>query len=226
MISLTRSLGRLNERRVRPVDRAADFRTLARWFTQCQDDRAAHRLWRAAFGLAPARHFDLEDADKELVPPGTSWWDAPPVEVPVRLRSHGNTYSAGRPSAAPDHSLTRQWIAQKRRRERAQVQEAVRRFAGRGALRISALVSLDAAEFDLFLALLEEALAAPRRPDGSRRARTSDGRLQVTLRPPENPNGGMVKLVTPSGELHCLDFAIEVDDLLSQAPTLDREHTG
>jgi hypothetical protein len=196
------------------VDRAADFRTLAQWFSQCADDRAAHELWRAAFGLAPARHFDLHDADQELVPPGTSWWEAPPVEVPLRLRSHGNAGGAGRPSAAPDHSLTRQWIAQKRRRERAQLQEAVRRFAGHGALRVSSFVSLDGAEFDLFLALFEEALAAARQSDGSRKARTSDGRLRVTLRLPKHLDGNTVKLITPSGELHSLDYAIEVEDLL------------
>jgi uncharacterized protein (TIGR02677 family) len=217
VISLTRTLGRLNDRRTRPVDRAADFRTLARWFTRCADDDAAHVLWRSAFGLAPARHFDLEDDDPELVPPSTSWWDAPPVMVPVRLRSHGTVSTAGRPSAAADHSLTRQWIAQKRRREQAQVKEAERRFAGRGELRLSAIASLDAAEFDLLLALLDTALTAPGRPGTPRSAQTSDGRLRIRLVPPPPEEQAVVSLKVPSGTLHCLDYRLQVDELHGRA---------
>ncbi len=220
VISLTRTLGRLNDRRTRPVDRAADFRTLARWFSQCADDAATHHLWRSAFGLAPARHFDLMDDDPELVPPSTSWWVAPPVEVPVRLRSHGNVSSAGRPSPAADHSLTRQWIAQKRRREQAQLQEAMRRFAGRGELTISAIASLDAAQFDLLLTLLDSALTAPRAPDGAMMARTADGRLKISLKPPPPEATELVCLEVPTGKLYCLDYRIHVEDLLRRpSPT-------
>ncbi len=214
VIALTRTLGRLNDRRTRPVDRAADFRLLARWFSQCPDDGAAHVLWRSAFGLAPARHFDLMDDDPELVPPSTSWWDAPPVEVPVRLRSHGNVSAAGRPSQAADHTLTRQWIAQKRRREQAQLQEATRRFAGKGELTLSAIATLDRAEFDLLLALLDSALTAPRRPDGSLSARTSDGRLKILLTPPPPAAQALVCLEMPTGRLYCLDYRLQVEDLL------------
>ncbi|MGQ0503962.1 MAG: TIGR02677 family protein [Myxococcaceae bacterium] len=215
VIALTRTLGRLNDRRTRPVDRAADFRALARWFTQASDDAAAHVLWRAAFGLTPARHFDLHDDDPELVPPSTSWWEAAPVEVPVRLRSHGNVSTAGRASAAPDHSASRQWMAQKRRREQAQLQEAVSRFSGRGALTISAIASLDATEFDLLLSLLDTALSSPPLADGSRVAPTSDGRLRVRLTPPPPLMRELVRLEVPTGELFCLDYRLEVDDLLT-----------
>jgi uncharacterized protein (TIGR02677 family) len=214
VIALTRTLGRLNDRRTRPVDRSADFRTLARWFTECPSDGAAHALWRAAFGLAPARHFELHDDDPEIVSPSTSWWDAPAVEVPVRLRSHGALGNAGRPSAAPDHALTRQWIAHKRRREQAQLQEAMRRFAGRGPLTLSAVATLDAAEFDLLLALIDTALTSPRAPDGSRTGRTSDGRLRITLQPPPNSHT-FVWLDVPSGRLRCLDYRLVVEDLLA-----------
>ena len=54
------AVGLLNERRSGRSDRSADFRVLARWFAEAPDDEAAHRLWRAAFGLcagpAPVRH--------------------------------------------------------------------------------------------------------------------------------------------------------------------------
>jgi len=215
VVSLTRTLGRLNDRRTRPVDRAADFRALARWFTACPDDRAAHKLWYAAFGLAPARHFHLQDDDPDLVAPGTSWWDAPPVNVPIRLRTRGSISAAGRPAAAADHSLTRQWIAQKRRRERAQLQDAVRRFAGQGPLSFRELALLKAAEFDLLLALLDEALSAPRCPDGARAARTADGRFLLTLQPPPAGHTELVPIDTPAGRLWCLDYRLEVKDALA-----------
>jgi uncharacterized protein (TIGR02678 family) len=48
------AVGLLNERRSGRSDRSADFRVLARWFAEAPDDEAAHRLWRAAFGLCPA----------------------------------------------------------------------------------------------------------------------------------------------------------------------------
>src|SRR5439155_5182751 len=68
----------LNDRRTARSDRVADLRALALWFTECEDDRDAHRLWRAAFGMAPARHLKIDDAtldelDSHPVPAHTSW---------------------------------------------------------------------------------------------------------------------------------------------------------
>lgn len=218
VIALTRTLVRLNERRTRPVDRAADFRALARWFTQASDDRAAHLLWSKAFGLAPARHFDLAEADHELVPPSTSWWDAPPVEVPIRLRSHGAVSTAGRPSAAADHALAREWIAQKRRQEQRVLQEAIRRFTGRGPLTLSTLGTLTSPELDVLLTFIDEALASGRRADGSRVARSSDGRFVVTLHPPPPEQAALVTIDVPTGRLSCLDYRIQVEDAQAHAP--------
>ncbi len=169
VVELTRTLGRLNERRTRPVDRAADFRALARWFSRCGDDEEAHRLWHAAFGLHSARHFHLEEDDPDRTGALTSWWEAGPVEVPVRLRTRGSTSNAGRPSPAADHGREKEWIAQRRRRERARLEAALARFAGRGPLSFADLGSVDTAELDLLLALLDEALSTPREPDGAER---------------------------------------------------------
>lgn len=221
VIGLTRALGRLNERRSRPVDRAADFRTLARWFSEAPDDRAAHALFHGAFGLGSARHYHLAHPDPEAIPPSTSFWDAPPVEVPVRLRTHGAISHAGRPSAAPDHTFARQWLAQKRRREREQVERATARFSGRGELSMSDLAELDPAEFDLLLSLLDQALASGRRPDGTRSTVTSDGRLRIVLRPP--PSKELVRLQTPNGDLHCLDYRIQVEDAVAPRAPLASE---
>lgn len=212
VISLTRTLMRLNERRTRPVDRAADFRTLAGWFAAAPDDRAAHALWRSAFGLYSARHFDLAEDDPELVPSSTSWWDAAPVEVPIRLRTHGAAPTQGRPSAVPNHDLARQWIAQKRRHEQAVLREAISRFSGRGALTVSGLGKLSVAELEVFLSFLDEALTSPRQPDGSRLARSADGRFRVTLLPPPPGETTLVAVDAPTGRLYCADYRIQVDD--------------
>src|ERR1700746_468605 len=70
------AVGLLNERRSGRADRAAGFGAPARWFAEAPDDAAAHRLWRAAFGLTPARHLTVtgETADEwESVPAGTPW---------------------------------------------------------------------------------------------------------------------------------------------------------
>ena len=56
---LVDTVGLLNERRSGRSDRSADFAALARWFAEAPDDAAAHRLWRAAFGLSPARHLSV-----------------------------------------------------------------------------------------------------------------------------------------------------------------------
>jgi uncharacterized protein (TIGR02677 family) len=208
VVKLTRSLERLVERRARPVDRAADFRTLARWFAACASDDEAHALWSTAFGLHPARHFTLEEDDPERVRPEASWWDAEPVDVPVRLRTHGAISRAGRPPPALDFGDGRAWLAAVRRRERAAVDAALARFAGRGPLRLSALGALDGDELAELLALLDEALVAPRDEDGARRARTADGRLEIALSPP--PRGEWVTIATPAGRLRCLDYGLEV----------------
>ena len=100
-------------------------------------------------------------------------------------------------------------MAALRRRERAQIEAARTRFAGRGPVLLSTLGELDAAEFEQFLALLDEALATPRAEDGSRTALTVDGTLEVVLVPPAGERR-WVSLRTPSGLLRCLDYELRV----------------
>ena len=226
VVGLTRTLGRINDRRSRPVDPAADFRTLARWFAACEDDDDAHSLWQGAFGLYSTRHFHLEEEDAELTRADTSWWDAEPVTVPVRLRVHGNVSKAGRPSQASDHSQEKQRIAELRTRERAQLEFAMERFAGQEDLRLSDVVSLDGAQFDLLLSLLDEALSNSRGPDGTRRAKTADGRLLVVLRQPDEPNSAPVSISTPRGRLTCLDYRITVSEGTSRVSRKSTARAG
>jgi uncharacterized protein (TIGR02677 family) len=208
VVKLTRSLERLVEQRARSIDRAASFRTLARWFAACASDDEAHALWASAFGLYPARHFALAEDDPERVRPDASWWDAEPVEVPVRLRTHGAVARSGRTPAALDFSDGRAWMAAVRRREREELDAALSRFAGRGAQRLSVVGALSAGELAQLLALLDEALVAPRDPFGARRARSADGRHEIVLAPPADD--AWVLLDTAAGRLRCLDYTLQV----------------
>lgn len=215
VLTLTRTLGRLNDRRGRPVDRTTDFLTLARWFAAVEDDADAHRLWRVAFGLHGARHVHLAETDPELTSTRTSWWDADPVVVPTRLRTHGRAPRQGRHPRAADFSAQRQWLAARARREREQLELAVARLAG-PPLRLSDVAELDAGEFDLLLALIDAALSTPRDADGARATRTADGRLHVALRPPDGR--ARCVLTTPGGRLAAPDYLVEVTDLTAAQP--------
>jgi uncharacterized protein (TIGR02677 family) len=205
---LVRALARLDERHARSIDRAADFRTLARWCAAAPSDDDAHALYASALGLYPARHFHIGEADPELTRSSTSWWDATPVEVPVRLRTHGAVSRAGRPPPVQSFADGRAWLAARRKRERAQIDAALARFAGRGPVRLSQVASLDAGEFDQLLALIDEALCAARDADGARRTRSADGRLDIVLRPPADERDWVV-LETPRGRLCCRDYLVE-----------------
>ena len=227
VVELMRFLSRLNDRRTRPVDRAADYRTLARWFAICTTDEQAHGLWQAATGLYAGRHFHIAEEDEDLVAPSTSWLDAAPVAVPIRLRTHGSSSAAGRAAPAQDYSADKQWIAQMRRREREQVAAATRRFAGHGCVDFRAIERLDAAEFDLLLSLLDQALGAPADPGGVRQVRTADGRLLVTLHPPAtDADAATATIDTPRGRLRCRNYRIEVRDAFAAARSVRAQEGG
>ena len=101
--------GRRSLQRQTPGDtqraRVTDLRTLARWFAQAGSEAEAHRLWRAAFGLSPARRLRV-DADTQDVwqsvgaSANTPWAAAPPLHV-----------RRGRPENVADHSAEKSFLA-------------------------------------------------------------------------------------------------------------------
>lgn len=213
IVRLTRALQRINERRSQPMDRRADFCTLARWFASCPSDEAAHQLYERAFGLYSARHFHFEEEDVERVPPGTSFFDAPPAFVPVRMRTHGSVSKAGRASPALDRSEAKRWLQQRQEAERSRDRDALRRFLA-GPLRLGELRALSEAEFRVLLEFLQEVLSAPVREDGGRTVRTADGCFQITLTPP--PGAAADRLIavgTPLGQLRARDYRLAVTEL-------------
>jgi uncharacterized protein (TIGR02677 family) len=217
----------LHERRAGRSDRSADFRMLARWFAQCDDDTDAHRLWRAAFGLAPARHLTMEQtAAVPDVPAGVSWLDAPRVEIAARLRATGHYQRRGQLKRVVDRSMERECLARQVAAEREQTELARRRLATGRPAKLSELGTLDSREFGLFLRLLGEALSAgPPGPDGLIRTVTADGSLEITLTPLDD--GTVAAIVTSEGTMHGPDHELTILDLTipREAARSEQGHT-
>lgn len=178
---LLQAVATLNERRVGRSDRAADFRQLAVWFASCSDDAEAHRLWRAAFALSPARHLGLTSTEE--IAANTAWRDSPPITIHPRLRETGRLATRGGPPKIRDRSADRANLANRLGQEAAQTEAARRRLATGREARLSELGYLDHHSFRLFLALLGDALAAQTDPRRAVECTTGDGTLQVRLEP-------------------------------------------
>jgi uncharacterized protein (TIGR02677 family) len=208
------AVGLLNERRSGRSDRSADFRVLARWFAEAPDDEAAHRLWRTAFGLCPARHLSMTsetaDAWRDL-PPGTAWRDAPPIRISPQLRRTGTYERRGQPHQVRDRSADRESLRRQAEREAAETAAARRRLRTAGPTLLSDLGMLDTRSFRLFLALLGDALAARRPGDTEVKTVTSDGTLEVRLS--LVPDGGTAAIRTADGLLTGPEHVIEITDL-------------
>jgi uncharacterized protein (TIGR02677 family) len=206
----------LQERRTGRSDRSADFRVLARWFAEAPSDAEAHRLWRAAFGLASARHLTidaetLEARRDEPVPATTSWAEAPPVLISPRLHATGHHQRRGGPARIIDRSQARQRLEELLAAERAQTEAARRRLGTGRPTRLRDLGALDRDEFALFLGLLGDALAAGPPGPGGIHTTTSDGTLAITLEP--TGDGATAEISTPDGVLRGPDHVITVADL-------------
>jgi len=208
IVTLLQVLDRISESRRRASSAVADFRELARWFAVAPSEADLHRLWTAAFGLGPSRHAHLHDADPELVPAGTSWHAAPPVEVSALLRASGRTERFTRTGRVRDVAALKAARAERARAERAELEAVWGRLVTDGPVRLSAAGELAYPVFERLLELLGRAMSAGAGPDGSRRAVTSDGRLEILLRPP--PDGRTAVLRTARGRLTAPDFVVDV----------------
>jgi len=159
------TLQTINDRRVSLSNRFADWRTLALWFAEAPDDDSAHRLWRSAFALTPARHLQINEEtllrrDQSGESGRTSWLEAEPVWVSPRLRQSGRIAARGGPVRIIDRSEEKRLLARLARDEQAQWERARALLATGDRVRLSRFTELDAVAFELFLDLLGEALAA------------------------------------------------------------------
>jgi uncharacterized protein (TIGR02677 family) len=208
IVTLLRVLDRITESRRRASSAVADFRELARWFTvvPAQDD--LHRLWSTAFGLSPARHAHLAHPDPELVSSTASWRQAPPVEVSALLRSAGQTERFSRTGRVRDVAGLKAARAAQALAERAELEAAWDMLDTGGSIRLSSFARLDYAVFERLLDLLGRALGTAPDRAGRRRSTTSDGRIEILLRPPTD--GATARLWTPRGHFDCPDYEIDI----------------
>jgi uncharacterized protein (TIGR02677 family) len=213
--ALLQAIAEVNERRLSRSDRAGDLRQLARWFAACDTDADAHRLWRAAFALAPARHLTVDhdtlvDRDQAPVPPSTSWLDAPPVRISPRLRRTGRVTRRGRVNDVIDRSKEKELLQRLVAEEAAQVAAARRQLITHGPVRLSGLGPLDPMAFELFLDLLGAALAAATDARAPVVASTADGALEIELVP--TLDGGIAEVTTRDGVLRGPDQQLTIRD--------------
>lgn len=208
-------LERLHEKRFRRFSRTTDLLRLAGWFDglAAEEDgpERGHRLFQQAFGLFGARHLGGLDEDPDLVQPGASWWEAPPVTVAPNLRRTGRATALGRIPPMADHSVVKDFLAARYRREQEAQAAALARFAGQGPMALGDLPPLSADEFSLLLSFLDRLLAVAPGEDGRREARSRDGRLWLRLEPAE----GWTVVEAPAGRLTLPAYWLTVEDGLS-----------
>ncbi len=211
------AVGLLNDRRSGRSDRSADFRTLARWFAEAPDEPAAHRLWRAAFGLTAARHLTVTSETvtawrEDDITPATPWLEAPPIRISPQLRRTGSYERRGQPHRVRDRSQARRFLLEQAEREAAETAAARARLSTDGPILLSELGALDPRAFRLFLSLLGDALAARVPGETEVKALTGDGSMEVRL---SLVDGGahQVEIPTEDGVLRGPEHLIEITDL-------------
>jgi uncharacterized protein (TIGR02677 family) len=224
IITLLQVLDRIAESRRRASSAVADFRELARWFSvlPAQDD--LHRLWSTMFGLSPARHAHLGHPDPELVSPSSRWREAPPVEVSALLRSSGRTERFSRTGRVRDVAAVRAARAERALAERAELEAAWNMLDTGGPVRLSSIGRLDHVVFERLLELLGRALGGAPRHGGTRRATTTDGKIEIMLRPPTDL--AVAHLRTPRGRFSGPDYEIEIRTPRARRVTRARGATG
>jgi uncharacterized protein (TIGR02677 family) len=218
--ALLTAVTQINDRRSRRADRAADFHTLARWFAQAPDDAAAHRLWRVAFALAPARHLrvnaeTLDARAQKDESPRTSWLEATPVWLAPRLRQTGRAAIRGPAQITIDRSAEKAHLALIARDQAVQLQRARDQLLRGGRRRLAELGPLDPTEFRLFLELLAQALAARAADAAASEAHSADGSLRIVLE--SIADADLVALPTTDGIFHGRDHWITIESTFAAA---------
>ncbi|GAV37275.1 hypothetical protein Saa2_00148 [Streptomyces acidiscabies] len=203
----------LNERRAGRSDRSADFRALARWFAEAPDDAARHRLWRAAFGLYPARHLTVDAAtlDRRTARPvaaSTPWAKAEPLRISPQLRRTGSYERRGKARRVQDRSEQRRRLAEIAAKQTQEIAAARARLATGGITRLSALGELDPLTFRLFLQLLGDALATWRPGMTTTVATSNDGTMEIRLT--ALADGTTAEIRTPGGVFRGPDHTVEI----------------
>jgi uncharacterized protein (TIGR02677 family) len=193
-------LRKLTESATRPITRASELLHLARWFARCQPDDA-HRLFDAAFGLGTPHHLGQDEPDPDRTAPSVSWWQAPPVEVPVVLREYGRHPGTPPPAAAADYREAKVRLASEHRLRRAARIESAARLTARPIEGRE----LTPGEFALLLELLDRGFH--QRPvDGEFKVEVQAEGVRLIIATSDTPT----RLRTASGCLTLIGVEVEV----------------
>jgi uncharacterized protein (TIGR02677 family) len=211
MRSLLVNLRRLAGRADREQSRYGDLLNLARWFDE-SDDRGAHELWAAAYGLYSARHLSFAaDDDSDPVPATASWWQTPVAQVPISLRKTGERRSGGRSGAKEDFAAVKRTRLAERHRAQEQHAAALLEIAAhQGAL---ARAQLSDAARAALLDLYARALSTHGRDLGGGNPATVEtpvqsDTLRLTVR---RTPGRSTTVVSPGGRLTLTDLTLDVE---------------
>jgi len=208
------TLQNINDQRVTRSDRFTDWQSLALWFAEAPSEDDTHRLWRAAFGMAPARHLQinqetLDRRDQLGEGPRVPWMEAEPLWVSPRLRVNGRVTVRSQATAVVDQSKAKGDLARLEADEAEQIERAQRQLACGRPMRLSDFDELDPATFNLLLDLLGEALASRTDPRQAAEAASMDGALLIRLGP-ANEEEPYAEIVTSDGVLRGPDCEITI----------------
>jgi uncharacterized protein (TIGR02677 family) len=208
IIELLRVLERRWDSRRRSASVANDFRALATWFAAAPGDADAHQLFGAAFGLWSSRHAHLAAVDLDGRGTTATWLAAEPVDVAPALRTSGNLTNRGnlRPVSDPAQIRASRQAAQAR--ILAEEDEVRSLLISDGAVRLSNFQRLDARVFGEFLSLVAAALEAPLTSDGTRRATSVDGQVDIVLS--QLDDGSTAVLHTENGVLRAPNMSVTI----------------
>lgn len=224
------TLQNINDQRVTRSDRFADWQTLAVWFAEAPSEADMHRLWRAGFGMAPARHLqinqetlDLRDQSEEG--PRTPWMEAEPIWLSPRLRVNGRITVRSAATAVEDRSVEKRRLAQLAADEAAQIERAQEALANGRPMKLSDFGVLEPATFHLLLELLGEALSLRTDPRQSVEAASMDGALIIRLGPAEDLTA-LAEIRTSEGVLCGPDCEVTISyarGAVSEESSFDRQ---
>ncbi|MFT5408743.1 MAG: hypothetical protein ACI8XO_000429 [Verrucomicrobiales bacterium] len=215
--SLLLALQSFHDKRETGSDRRRDWRQLARWFAEVPDDATAHRLWRVAFAMAPARHLRVNEetlAYREQVDEGTrtSWLEAEPMWLEAQLRTTGRAPQTAQATKIVDLSAERRELARLAEEENAQIARAHELLVTDGALWLSDFSQLEPSAFGLLLDLLGHVVSKSVGVEADEfpiEASSTDGSLLIECWPARE-GGRLAALVTNGGVLSGPDFRISI----------------
>lgn len=208
ILELLRVLERRWDSRRRAASVADDFRRLAGLFADSPGDDDAHQLFQAAFGLWPARHAHLPSLDGEGRAPGVSWARAEPVEVAPSLRTTGSVTNRGRSRPVADPAAIRATRLRSEAKALAEHDQLRAAVTTGGTVRLSSFGTLATDAFRELMVLLATGLEAPLDSDGTRRAISVDGRVEVELTDPVD--GRVCQVATSAGRLCGPDLLVSI----------------